>query len=368
MNYRALRIEYRIMFAMFMVAFPIALVVYAFSGCDLRRRGDKHACRDGSAEKCLAVGQFYEGRSSGFFSTMLSNPTTAINYYQRACKLGNTTGCARFGHMKVVGHYDTIKDDDFTQDDGLAALGKACDGGVTDACHELAGALDPARAAPVLDKLCKGGDKATCAAFAAAVAATDPKAGLELAVKQCEAGDNNQCGAVSAGLLVGSGEEPARGVALLTKACDRGAIEECTQLAEAYTNGTLPADPARAAELFANACAHDDDDACFEQAKGLIDSDPGKSLQVLTASCEKKSDLRACDAIGDMWRVGTAATPADSKQALAMYDRTCRGGNDFSCYKRDCMKSPDNSSDACGKVFRTQKSFKFKLGGKFHMR
>lgn len=359
--------QYLLTIAIFTVAFPIALIIYGFSGCDLRQRGDKHACRDGSAERCVAVGQFYESRSNGFVSTMLSNPTTAIDYYQRACKLGNVAGCARFGHMKVVGSYDTIKDDSFTRDDGLSALGKACDGGETAACRELGDALDPAQAAPVLEKLCKGGDKGSCDKLVTAVAANDPKAAVELAAKQCEAGNDAQCGDVGAGLLIGSGDEPARGVSLLMKACDRGAWPLCTQLGQAYADGIVPDDDSRAAALFGTACSHDDPDACFLLGKLQLASDPAKSVQLFTSNCEK-GDLRGCDALGDMWRVGTDATPRSREHALSIYDRACRGGNDFDCYKRECMDSPDNASDACGKVYRMQKQFVYKLGGKFDMR
>lgn len=366
-NFRLQYAEFRLMITLFLIAFPIGVIIFAFSSCDLRRRGDKHACRDGSAERCLAVGQFYESRSDGFVSTMLSNPTTAINYYQRACKLGSAAGCARFGHMKVVGKYDTIRDDDFTNDDGISALRKACDAEMTDSCRELADALDPAHAAPVLEKLCKAGDKASCDKLVTAVAATDPKAGIELAVKQCEAGNDAQCADVGGSLLLGSGDDPARGIALLTKACERGAGGLCNQLGRAYTDDTLPPDAVHAAELFAKGCEHDDADACFDAGKSLVDTDPVKSVALFTSNCEK-GDLRGCDALGDMWRVGTDATPRSRDHARKLYDQSCRGGNDFDCYKRDCMSGPDNASDACGRVYRMQHEYVYKLGGRFDMR
>ena len=347
--------------------FPFALIIAMFSNCDIRRRGDKHACQNGAADRCIAVGQFYEARTDGLLAFLLSYPKTAKDYYLRGCKLGNVTSCARFGHMKIPNSYDSLHDDEGTRDDGIAALTTACNSGITDSCRELADALDPAQAAPVLEKLCKAGDKGSCDKLVTAVAATDPKAGLELAVKQCEAGSDAQCADVGGTLLQGSGDEPTRGVALLAKACDRGAGARCNQLGMAYTDGTLPEDPAHAAELFAKGCEHDDADACFSAAKSAVDSDPAKSVTLFTSNCEK-GDLRGCDALGDRWRVGTGVTPRSRDHAYKLYDQSCRGGNDFDCYKRDCMSSPDSASDACGKVYLWQHRFVYKLGGRFDMR
>src|SRR3569623_150519 len=350
--------------------FPIALIFAMFSICDLRRRGDKHACQNGSAEACLAVGRLYEARTDGLLAFLLSYPKTAKDYYQRGCKVGNVTSCARFGHMKIPNSYDSLHDDDGTRADGMAALSTACNGGITDSCHELAEALDPAQAAPVFEKLCKGGDKASCDKLVAAVAATDPKAALEIAAKQCDEGNDAECRDAGETLFAGTSvipADPARGVALLTKACDRGAAAACRELGDAYRDGKLPSAPARAAALYAKGCDRVDADACFDEAKGLIDIDPAKSLEQFTARCNK-GDLRACDAIGDMWRVGTDATPRDRKHALSVYDLACRGGNAFDCNTRDCMRNPDNASDACGNVYLWQHRFVYTLGGRFDMR
>ncbi|HSN26866.1 MAG TPA: hypothetical protein VLT45_11285, partial [Kofleriaceae bacterium] len=178
-NYRLQLAQRRFASALAVFVFPFAIVVYLFSSCDLRRRGDKHACLAGNGERCLAVGQFYEARTDGLIATMLSNATTAKSYYNRACTLGNALGCARFGHM-MLNSYDAIRDDDFTQAQGIAALGKACDGGQTDACRELADASEPVDAAPVLAKLCDGGDAASCTKLVPVYKQIDPKRAADL--------------------------------------------------------------------------------------------------------------------------------------------------------------------------------------------
>ena len=352
---------------MMVVVFPIAVVIYAFSGCDLRRRSAKHACRDGSAEQCFAVGQFYESRTDGLIATMLSNATTAKDYYDRACKLGNTPGCARFGHMIVVGSYDAMRGDDFTREDGLNALEKACDGGQTDACGELADHADAAQAAPVFAKRCDAGDKDSCNKLVHAYLRIDPKRAGELLAKLCDAGDNDHCRELGSAYLAGGtyvDADPARAVTLLTRACDHDVWDGCRELGEAYLDGKLPRDPARADELLGKAAEHGDADACFERGKALVASDPAKAVQTFTTECDRGDD-RGCDALGDLSRVGTAGIARDRARASSYYDRACRHESDFDCHKRDCMRG---DSDACYRVHEEQRDRRFRLGPPFDMK
>ena len=352
------------------ILFPICLVIAAFSGCDIRQRGNKHACRDGAADKCIEVGKFYEARTDGLIATMLSNAVTAEDYYDRACKLNSADGCARLGHMVVaVMFYDSIRDSHVTHHQGMKALAKACDGGIKTACHELADASEPADAAPVLAKLCDAGDKPGCDKLVTAYLATAPKRAADLLGKLCDAGDDDHCRELGRAFLKGSkyyDADPPRGVALLQKACDRGASGACRELGEAYADGTLTADPAKSAELLAKSCGQDDPDACFDAAKAIVDTDTAKAIALFKDSCDK-GDMRGCDALGDIARVGTATSPRDIQRAFELYDASCRRGNDFSCYKRDCI-GKNSDSDACMKVWRLQKEYVYKLGGRFDMR
>src|SRR4051812_36860208 len=70
-----------------LVAFPVALLIFAFSGCDVRLRSEKKACRGGELARCLEVGKFYEDRADGILGFLMSNADTAVAYYHRACKL-----------------------------------------------------------------------------------------------------------------------------------------------------------------------------------------------------------------------------------------------------------------------------------------
>jgi len=357
------------MMALFsIIVTPIALVIVAFSGCNLRRRADKSACRNGSADRCLAVGEFYEARAAGFIATLLSNATTAEDYYQRACKLGNVRGCARFGHMvAVVRDYDTLRDGDYTDEDGRSALQKACDGGVIDACHELVSFLDSKRAAALLMKLCDAGDKASCDQMIETAAANDPKAAVALAQKRCDAGDSEQCGKLGQLLLTGQDAidaDPSRGLALLTKACDAGEWRRCTDAGDALLDGTVPEDVARARALLGNACDHGDGDGCFSLGRSLIASDTAKAVQVFTSEC-KHHDERGCDAMGDLYRVGVAGIARSVDKAHDFYDTACQAGIMFSCNKAKCM---DGDSDGCQRAWEEQKKRDYRLGGAFDIK
>ncbi len=366
-NYRLALAQRRFAFGLALLVFPFAVVVYLFSSCDVRRRGDKHACLAGNASRCLAVGQFYEARTDGLIATMLSNATTAKDYYHRACELGNDVGCARFGHM-MLSSYDAIRDDGFTQADGTAALRKACDAGELDICRELADALEPAEAAPILQKLCDGGDPASCNKLVALYQQLDPKRAADLLAKRCDAGDNDQCRELGRALLAGGTYGDAdlvRGAALLTKACERGAWGGCRELGEAVVDGTLPGDAARGRELLGSACDHADLDACYWFGKALIDIDPAKALATFTAECAH--DDRGCDAAADLYRVGVPGIDRDRNRAYDLYSTACRSGSMYDCHKRDCLWKSD--SDACykfhhhdlpGRLFKLDERFDVK--------
>jgi TPR repeat protein len=346
--------------------FPFALLVYAFSGCDLRQRGAKHACRDGHAEQCLAVGKFYEERTDGLIATLLSNATTAKQYYGRACDLKSVDGCARLGHMVVVGSYNAIKDDGFTHENGMAALAKACDAGVIDACREFADASEPAQAVVALGKLCDGGDHGSCEKLVPAyLAAGDGKHAVELLTTLCDAGEDEHCRELGGAFLTGSkwvDPDPPRGMGLLTKACDHGSQGACRDLADANRDGSA-ADPARAGELYAKACDKGDVDACFSQAKLVLASDPAKAVQLFTAECEH--DVRGCDALGDIYRVGADGIDRDRDRAYKYYEQTCRAGFEISCWKHSCMNRDD---DACYKVHKLMREPGYHLEGAFIMK
>ena len=316
-NFRLDLFERRTVLAIAVVMFPIVLVIAAFSHCDLRRRADKHACADGVAERCVAVGDFYADRMDGLFGEIFDNGGTARDAYERACKLGNRAGCAGFGRISYTS-------------DALDALDKACDSG--------------------------SGDKASCDLLIDRA----PERATKLREQQCDAGDNKRCAELGRDLL--GGDDPAHGAALLGKACDRGDWPTCFVLGDAFVNATgVAADPARGIALYTKACDHAVDDACFMLGKALLATDVPRAVTIFTAECEH--DYRGCDALGDIYRVGIGDIAADRKRADSFYERAC-GVAEYDCNKQKCLH---RDYDACFQVYHAEQDrrFRFRLGGDF---
>jgi TPR repeat protein len=136
-SYAADRTYRRIVFTIALVAFPIVVVIATFSGCDIRKRSEKRACRGGAAEPCLALGRYYEAKTDGILGFAMSNGVTATTYYDLGCKHGSNVSCERLGHA-VFHRYDSVKDSDVTEEDAVRALAKACVADASSgACTEL---------------------------------------------------------------------------------------------------------------------------------------------------------------------------------------------------------------------------------------
>lgn len=193
-----------------MVAFPIALVIYAFSGCELRHRSAKAACRAGSVEPCLAVAKIYDDASDGLLGFLLSNVETARVHYDKACTLGSVAACDRLGALILHGA-DAARDSRFGAADAARAFDKACAGHLLDACHAL-GMLyvdgrgvdtDEAHAAQLFAQGCAGNDGNACYQLGVFTAdgrgglTADPARALALFAQSCHAEEHpaGACGA-----------------------------------------------------------------------------------------------------------------------------------------------------------------------------
>jgi len=54
----------------------VLVVVVAFSSCDVRKRSEKKACRQGDVQECLYVAKYYADRSVGIIGFLMSNADT----------------------------------------------------------------------------------------------------------------------------------------------------------------------------------------------------------------------------------------------------------------------------------------------------
>jgi TPR repeat protein len=160
----------RALFTLTVILFFASLPIVGCSGCNLRRRGDKRACRNGNVDKCLALGAYYEGKTDGLLGFLMSNGATASDYYFRACKLKSGAGCVKMRSL----HYDSAKDPSFSITEEADALIATCaeerpTSSRSDqlACDQLWDFMDGVdwaqnRAAHKLDDLCAAGTASAC--------------------------------------------------------------------------------------------------------------------------------------------------------------------------------------------------------------
>jgi TPR repeat protein len=186
--------------------FIIVLPIYACSGCDLRKRSEKAACRGGNGDVCLAVGKYYEAKADGILGFAMSNGATAAGFYNLGCKNGSLASCERLGNIMFNG-YDSAKDDHLSQADGLRAYAKACLGKLAEACDGIDEAYKaPYEAEEVADvtsryflDACKAKDARGCFEFAKFVRTShgeqnaDPDLAKQYFGKACDLGDMEGC-------------------------------------------------------------------------------------------------------------------------------------------------------------------------------
>jgi TPR repeat protein len=168
MSYLADRAYRRVLFYLTMVTFFVALVMYAFSGCELRKRAQKRACRAGDVAACLAVGKYYEDKPLGLVSFAMSYSDTSIAHYYQACKRKSATGCERMLHVLDKSEQAKNLSTDVT---AIAdALIAACSDRVDGVCDELWSFMSDRdwaqnRTAAAFDQRCAAGNGQACYLF-----------------------------------------------------------------------------------------------------------------------------------------------------------------------------------------------------------
>jgi len=157
MSYSSDAMYRRIVFGITLVAFPIALLIFAFSSCELRKRSERQACRKGDVAQCLYVAKYYEDKQDGIIGFLMSHADTAIANYYQACKLKSPVGCERM--MYLLAHSDQAKNLSTELTDIADALIDACTARVTGACDQLWAYMDSAAA---FEDRCNAGNGEAC--------------------------------------------------------------------------------------------------------------------------------------------------------------------------------------------------------------
>ena len=198
------RLYRKILFLGPIILFPFALMVFAFSGCNIRKRPEKRACRAGDVKACLELGKFYEVKVPGIIGFLMSYNEDAIEYLHVGCKAHSVEACERMYTASehgadqaknasvelteiadnmtwgcAAGH-DTLCDDlwemmnthgDWVAQRSATSFEKACNEGNAQACFELVvmhqqklGGLKNIveEVIPLLDKACAGNINDSC--------------------------------------------------------------------------------------------------------------------------------------------------------------------------------------------------------------
>ncbi len=147
------------------IVFPFALIIFAFSGCEIRKRSEKAACRSGNVEKCLQVGKYYDDKQGGLIAFLMSHADTSMVYYLEACKLKSSTGCERL--VYIFDHGEQAKNLSVPLTEIADALINACTERVSGGCAQLdtfMGARDwvAARSAGAFKQRCDAGNNEAC--------------------------------------------------------------------------------------------------------------------------------------------------------------------------------------------------------------
>jgi TPR repeat protein len=252
-----------------------ALGAFAAAGYGFLRTGIPGiGCGLGIAESCLAAGLEAEAEN---------DPTTAKDYYERACTRGFAMGCNNLGVL-----YGAGKGVGANSLRAKQLYEAACSANEMLGCRNLGNVFfhgegvepDRNRGRELYDRACAGGNAMACNdAALARTDAADALARSALYSKACDGGSRKGCVNLARALLEGDGiakdTERARG--LLNQGCTDGHAESCAELGVLYAakDGAVRRDRERARQLFARACEAEFAPAC--EAVKKLDDNPAAS-------------------------------------------------------------------------------------------
>ena len=300
------------------------------------------ACKAGHMVSCAALGlQVQDGRG------VPRDPQRAMALYRRACDGGAGIGCFDLALMVRDGQVEGT-DPAGAQalfDRARAAYQTSCAAGGLDWCmnlgfmYEYGQGLpkDLARAMALYKQACdtKIGTWCVNLAMDQLDSGVAPAKGpLALLEKTCAAKVPLGCGALGHLYLNGArgvAADPAKGAALLARACGGADKDSCAELGAVLALGrSVPADPARGLRLEQRACALGRSDACHVAGADLTSSgDRAEAARWFEQGCNI-GDAGSCAIVGAMIEQGDVG-PADVSRALALYRRACSLGDMGSC-------------------------------------
>jgi TPR repeat protein len=259
-----------------------------------RLRAYDLACRGGAGAGCVAA-----GREVGRGGSAAAR-TSALSYFERACAAGARGGCAALAHALLAAGQGGQR--------AVAALTGACSAGDPRSCVTLAAIFerglgvdrDPARAAHWLAQACERQDAASCLRLGEAyrgglgVSPDDGKAAAAFS-RACDLGAAAGCALYGNALVDGAGvaRDPGRAASVYARACQGGHLVACARGGTLMEQGhdARAVDPhAAAAALYERGCALGDAASCFNLG-ALVGSgrgrgkDPARARELYRQAC-----------------------------------------------------------------------------------
>lgn len=174
------------------------------------------------------------------------------------------------------------------------------------------------------------------------LAAADPEA-------ECKAGNGQRC---LEWAEANRKTEPKLAVAGWQKACDLNVVNGCSELMNAYDNGTgVAKDPAKATALAEAGCTANSAFACGRAGKAYMlalgaKKDLPKARSFYDKGCELGSPY-SCSVIGTIYAFGEGV-PKDVAKGKAMLEKACAGKQAGACKRLEELANPPKASSGGG--------------------
>ena len=236
----------------------------------------KQECMANRSAACLSMAKTYETNTP-----FLANPSLSVSYYDKACQLGNETGCV--GRAKALIEGNGIEQN---IEKGLTLIKTNCSTKKVAGCTMM-------------------GDFHHQGKY-------QLKHSLKIAYQMyglgCNGGNQDACVSQAKMLLANKVIKPDKALArdLLNKACKENQIEGCHQLAVMLDTGN-----------------------------GVI-IDKRKAAKLYLKSCQAMN-LESCNNLGDLHAKGLGGIKTDKKRAARLYKKSCNNGNSKACHKLGVM-------------------------------
>ncbi|MGY6552535.1 MAG: trypsin-like serine protease [Erythrobacter sp.] len=311
----------------------------------------KEACDAGLGAGCIA---FVDLANSGFgYPEGGYEETTGL--LERACELGDLSGCDRFANQLRQNGADPS---DIARSDAI--FERTCATGGYEACLSLGALLmeseqpeDHQRAAQMLDSVCRQGGLAACQRMASRLKyQPEPDAVLASQYEHfaCYLGGFSECLDVAERVYTGTGLAKDRDLALvyydkaceieahscdipemlramprLRSACTPENLQACAELGIALSNFRSPEyDPQAAFQLLEPSCRAGMGDACYSATSIAARDHPARTQAIsalLESGCETGHAASCFDLARSLEQDDTET--ANIERAVALYSRLC---------------------------------------------